>query len=184
MDLLPKGGVFWLFERRKIEQDLAMTTGPWTRPELPRLGILDRMENEDRALLGNYGEFLPAHPKQQIIEEGKPQDSLFFVISGVLHVHMVVDGRQKLISRIEAGETLGEMNLFDPAMASASVTAQEFSQIWRANRADVEAFVSAYPNAGCDLLAGILTCMSRRVRHMNDRLSDHEAKSEIERMWH
>lgn len=156
----------------------------FTRPEIPRTGIVAGMEDEDRALLGDYGEFLPAHPKQRIIEEGKPQDSLFFVISGVLHVHMVVDGREKLISRIEAGETLGEVNVFDPAVASASVTTQEFSQIWRANKTDIEAFVAAYPKAGCDLLSGILTCMSRRIRHMNERLSDHESMSEIERLWH
>lgn len=161
-----------------------MSDAKFNRPEIPRLGILNGMADEDRALLGDYGEFLPAHPKQQIIMGGKPQDSLFFVISGVLHVHMEVDGREKLISRVEAGETLGEVNVFDPAVASASVTAQEFSQIWRANREDIEAFVAAYPKAGCDLLAGILACMSQRIRRMNERLSDHESKSEIERMWH
>lgn len=161
-----------------------MTEGKLTRPELPRFGILKGMEDEDRVHLSDFGEFLPAHPKQQIITNGKPQDSLFFVISGLLHVHMTVDGREKLIARIEAGETLGEVNLFDPAAASASVTSQGFSQIWRANRADIEAFVEAYPKAGCDLLSGILAGMSRRIRRMNERLSDHEAESELLRMWH
>jgi CRP-like cAMP-binding protein len=176
--------MFWLPEGRRMPHVLGTMSDAFNHPEIPRLGIVAGMEDEDRELLGNYGEFLPAHPRQQIIEEGKAQDSLFFVISGVLHVHMQVDGREKLIARIEKGETLGEVNVFDPAVASASVTAQEFSQIWRANRSDIEAFVSAYPKAGCDLLAGILTCMSRRIRHMNERLSDHEAMSEIERMWH
>lgn len=152
------------------------------RPEIPRVGIVAGMEDDDRALLGNYGEFLPAHPKERVIEEGNPQHSLFFVISGLLHVHMEVDGREKLISRIEAGETLGEVNVFDPGVASASVTAQEFTQIWRANREDIDAFVAAYPKAGADLLAGILTCMSRRIRHMNERLSDHESLSWIGRI--
>ena len=161
-----------------------MTVGKLTRPELPRIGILKGMEDEDRVHLSDFGEFLPAHPKQQIITDGMPQDSLFLVISGVLHVHISIDGREKLISRIEAGETLGEVNLFDPAVASASVTAQEFSQIWRANRADIEAFVEAYPKAGCDLLSGILAGMSRRIRNMNQRLTDQESQSEIMRMWH
>ena len=160
-----------------------MTEGKLTRPQMPRLGILEKMDEQDRLHLGDFGEFLPAHPKQQIITDGKPQDSLFFVISGVLHVHMTVDGREKLIARIGAGETLGEINVFDPAVASASVTAQEFSQIWRANRADIEAFVEAYPKAGCDLLSGILACMSRRIRNMNERLSDHETQNQVMRMW-
>ena len=160
-----------------------MTEGKLIRPELPRIGILKGMEEEDRVHLSDFGEFLPAHPKQQIITNGMPQDSLFFVISGVLHVHLTVDGREKLITRIEAGETLGEVNVFDPAVASASVTSQEFSQIWKANRADIEAFVEAYPKAGCDLLSGILAGMSRRIRHMNERLTDHESQNELLRMW-
>jgi len=164
--------------------DARVMSEAFTHPEIPRLGIVVGMEDGDRELLGNYGEFFPAHPRQLIIGEGKPQDALYFVISGVLHVHMQVDGREKLIARIEKGESLGEVNVFDPAVASASVTAQEFSQIWRANRDDIQAFVTAYPKAGCDLLAGILTCMSRRIRKMNERLSDHEPMSEIERMWH
>ncbi len=161
-----------------------MTEGKLTRPELPRFGILKGMDDDDRLHLGDFGEFLPAHPKQQIITDGMPQDSLYFIISGVLHVHLTIDGREKLISRIAAGETLGEVNLFDPAVASASVTAQEFTQIWRANRADIEAFVEAYPKAGCDLLSGILAGMSRRIRNMNERLTDHESQNELLRMWH
>lgn len=161
-----------------------MSEGKSTRLELPRFGILEGMEDEDRLHLSDFGEFLPAHPKQQIITVGKPQDSLFLVVTGVLHVHITVDGREKLIARIGAGESLGEVNLFDPALASASVTAQEFSQIWRANRADIEAFVEAYPEAGCDLLSGILAGMSQRIRQMNQRLSDQESQNELLRMWH
>jgi CRP/FNR family cyclic AMP-dependent transcriptional regulator len=161
-----------------------MTEGKLTRPELPRFGILKGMEDEDRLHLSDFGEFLPAHPKQQIITNGMAQDSLYLVVSGLLHVHLTIDGREKLITRIEAGETLGEVNLFDPAVASASVTAQEFSQIWKANRADIEAFVETYPKAGCDLLSGILAGMSRRIRNMNERLTDHESQNELLRMWH
>jgi CRP/FNR family transcriptional regulator, cyclic AMP receptor protein len=155
-----------------------------TKPELPALSLLAGMAGEDRALLSNYGEFLPAHPGQLIIAEGREQDSLYFVISGLLHVHMEVDGRTTFIARIGAGESLGEVNVFDPAKASASVTAKEFSQIWRANRGEIDDFVRAYPEAGARLLAGIITCMSQRIRHMNERLAGHESLSDIERMWH
>jgi len=155
----------------------------FNKPELPPIGIVAGMSDEDRALLGNYGEFLPVHPRQALIEEGASQNCLYFVISGVLHVHMNVDGREQLLARIEAGETLGEVNLFDPAEASASVTAQEFSQIWRASRDDIEAYVSMYPKGGCDLLSGIVKCMSRRIRQINNKLSDQQMLGEFERLW-
>lgn len=155
----------------------------FSKPELPAIGIVADMNDEDRALLGNYGEFLPVHSRQCLIEEGAPQDCLFFVISGLLHVHMRVDGRDQLLARIEPGETLGEVNLFDPAEASASVTAQEFSQIWRANRDDIEAFVAMYPTGGADLLGGIVKCMSRRIRQINNKLSDQQMLGDFDRLW-
>ena len=97
----------------------------------------------------------------------------------MLHVHTEVDGRTVLITRIEAGETSGEINLFDPVNASASVTAKEFTQVWRADRADIEAFVAAYPVPGMMLQAGTIQVMSRRIRHMNERLANQESISSV-----
>ncbi|MFD0892034.1 cyclic nucleotide-binding domain-containing protein [Luteolibacter ambystomatis] len=156
----------------------------FSRPELPAQGIVAALADEDRSLLSNYGEFLPVQPGQTIISEGNAQDSLYFVISGVLHVHTDSQTRRTLIARAEAGETLGEVNVFDPGTASASVTAQDFTQVWRANREDIDAFVTAYPEAGARLLAALVTLMSRRIRRMNERLAAKELESEFHDFWH
>ncbi len=141
------------------------------------------MEAGDRALLSGYGEFLPVQSGQKIIECGEEQESLYFVISGLLHVTIQVDGRAKLVARVEKGETLGEVNVFDPATASATVVAQEFTQIWKANRQDIDDFVKAYPEAGASLLEGILTVMCRRIRHMNSKIADIEGSEILGRFW-
>jgi CRP/FNR family transcriptional regulator, cyclic AMP receptor protein len=153
------------------------------RPELPAVGIVAEMDPEDRALLGGYGEFLPAQIGQVLIQAGDGQNYLYLVISGLLHVTITVDGRQKLVARIEAGETLGEINVFDPGKASATVTAQEFSQIWKATRTDIDDFVKAYPAAGASLLAGIVTVMCRRIRNMNEKLADSESIDILGKFW-
>lgn len=158
-------------------------TEKFVRPELPSLGIVADMDPADRALLGGYGEFMPAQPGQKLITVGDAQDNLYFVISGLLHVTIMVDGRQKLVARVEAGETLGEINVFDPGKASATVTAQEFSQIWKVNRNDIDQFVKAYPSAGASLLDGIITVMCRRIRNMNDKLADSESVDILGKFW-
>ncbi len=145
-----------------------------TKPELPSVGIVAEMDEDDRRLLGGYGEFLPAQSGQTLIEVGQEQPYLYLVISGLLHVTIQVDGRMKLVARIEAGETLGEVNAFDPDTASATVAAQQFSQVWRANKSDIDEFVAAYPSAGASFLSGIITVMCRRVRTMNDKIADSE----------
>jgi CRP-like cAMP-binding protein len=153
------------------------------RPEIPAAGIMSGLDEEDRRLLGDYGEFLPVHPEQCLIREGGEQDSLYFVISGVLHVHTDTKDKRTLVARVAAGETLGEVNLFDPATASASVTAKEFTQVWKANRADLEEFSAAYPAAANRLLSGLLAEMSRRLRRMNEKLSMREAEAAFHSFW-
>ncbi len=87
-------------------------------PQLPAMGLVAGLKEEDRLLLGDYGDFLPVQEGQVLIEEGHKQDSLYFVISGVLHVHTDTDSKRILIARVAAGESLGEVNIFDPATAS------------------------------------------------------------------
>jgi CRP-like cAMP-binding protein len=154
-----------------------------TRSELPAVGIVAGMDANDRALLGNYGEFLPAQAGQLLIQAGEEQEYLYLVISGLLHVTIMAEGRVKLVARVEAGETLGEVNVFDPEKASATVTAQEFSQVWKANRADIDEFVKAYPVAGNTLMSGIITVMCRRIRGMNEKLADKEALDVLGKFW-
>lgn len=147
--------------------------------ELPPLGIVSEMEDQDRVLLGNYGEFLSAQPGQILINAGDDQKHLYLVISGLLHVTIMVEGRPKFLARVKAGETLGEVNVFDPAKASATVIAKEFAQMWRATREDIDLFVKAYPEAGSILLSGIITVMCRRIRNMNEKLADNATSMEI-----
>ena len=144
---------------------------------------MSNLDAEDRLLLGGYGEFLPVHPDQILIHEGKEQDSLYFVISGVLHVHTDTKDKRTLVARVTTGETLGELNLFDPSTASASVTAKEFSQVWKANREDFEQFKASYPSAAAELLAGILREMSKRLRRMNEKLATREAEAAFHTFW-
>ncbi len=153
------------------------------RPEIPATGIMASIAEEDRRLLSDYGEFLPVHPDQILITEGKEQDSLYFVISGLLHVHTDTKDKRTFVARVVAGETLGEVNLFDPCTASASVTAKEFSQIWKANREDFEQFKKSYPAAAAELLGGILREMSKRLRRMNERLATREAEAAFHTFW-
>jgi CRP-like cAMP-binding protein len=156
----------------------------FSTPQLPSLGIIAELEDDDRRLLSNYGEFLPAEAQQNIITEGDAQDSLYFIISGLLHVHSLKDNKRTLLGRIEPGETFGEVNVFDPGVASANVTAQKFSQIWKANGEDLKSFAKAYPEVGIRLFTGLLAEMSKRIRATNEKLSAAELNAVVQSMWH
>jgi CRP/FNR family cyclic AMP-dependent transcriptional regulator len=161
-----------------------MSETNFDRPELPALGIVADLEEEDRRLLSNYGEFLPVPDGEPIIKEGADQDSLVFLISGLLHVITNKDGSIILLARVSPGESIGEMTLFDPGKASASVVAKSFSQIWRARRNDLEDFLHAYPEAAGRLMIGLLSEMSRRLRNMNEKLSSTKLQNALQEFFH
>jgi CRP/FNR family cyclic AMP-dependent transcriptional regulator len=178
-----KPDTFRLSNSSKFFNLLTTTMNAFSTPELPAIGILASLEDEDRKLLGNYGEFLPLQAEDTLINEGEPQDAIYFVISGLLHVHTLEDGKRTLLGRVGAGETLGEVNIFDPEKASANVTAKEFCQIWKARREDIEAFLKSYPSAAGKLLIAMMASVSKRIRKANARLSATELKAAIEHMW-
>jgi len=139
-----------------------------SRPTLPSFSWIGHLKEDDRELLSSYGEFFPGHPGNVIIEEGAMQTEVFVVISGELDVRAKQeDGTELLLARVGPGETLGEISLFDPGPAAATVTAVEFSQLWRIADSDLMQFMTDNPGAGNVLLRTLASILAQRLRQMN-----------------
>jgi CRP-like cAMP-binding protein len=141
-----------------------------TTPTLPTFSWIGHLKDDDRELLSSYGEFFPGHPGNVIIEEGTMQTEVLVVISGKLEVRAKQDdGSEILLAQIGPGETLGEISLFNPGPAAATVTAVEFSQLWRIADADLIHFMEENPGAGNVLLRTLASILAQRLRQMNPR---------------
>jgi CRP/FNR family cyclic AMP-dependent transcriptional regulator len=141
-----------------------------SKPSLPTFSWIGHLKEDDRDLLSSYGEFFPGHPGNVIIEEGSIQTSVFVVISGMLEVHAKQDdGSVVLLAQVGPGETLGEISLFNPGPAAATVTAAEFSQLWRIADKDLIEFMEENPGAGNVLLRTLASILAQRLRQMNPR---------------
>ena len=143
----------------------------FSTPNLPALGILEPLGDEDRDILSGYGDFLPVQAGQEIIEEGMSQNALFFVISGKLHATAMRSGHKVLLGTIQTGETLGEVNLLDPSKASATVTAVEFSQVWKIDSTSLEQYINEYPLSASWLLIGVGKTIAHRLRSLNEKIA-------------
>ncbi|MDX1679261.1 MAG: cyclic nucleotide-binding domain-containing protein [Akkermansiaceae bacterium] len=143
-------------------------------PEIPALGYLADVPQEHRAFLTGYGTFVRPTDGERIITEGDSQDSLYLVLKGTLHVTSNADGRAVLLASLKEGETLGEINIFDPTAASANVTSIGECLIWKLTREDLESIFDADPLVANLVLKGILKQVSRRVRRMNEKLLANE----------
>ena len=96
------------------------------KPTLPTFSWIGHLLDDDRELLSSYGDFFPGHPGGVVIEEGSQQTEVIVVISGLLEVHNTdEEGNRVLRAQVGPGETLGEIGLFDPGPALASVTLED-----------------------------------------------------------
>lgn len=151
--------------------------------ELPQLGFLSHVSAEHRAFLACFGKYRRPSAGSVLITEGEKQDSLYIILQGNLSIVTNVEGQEVLISTLSAGDSIGEVNLFDPRNASATVVVRSPSLIWSLTREELEAFITADPVACVEVFRGLLAQLSRRLRVMNEKFVDADIKSLLNNFW-
>lgn len=151
--------------------------------ELPDVGFLSEVSLEHRGFLACFGKFLRPHSGEVLIAEGDPQESLYLILSGTLHIVASVDDRQVLLASFGEGDSIGEINLFDPATASATAIMRSSGVIWSLSRDELEAFLAADPAAGVPVMRGLLRQVAKRIRSMNEKLVTAEQRASYHNFW-
>jgi CRP/FNR family transcriptional regulator, cyclic AMP receptor protein len=151
--------------------------------ELPALGFLAEVSPEHRAFLACFGKFLRPAGGDVLIQEGYAQESLYVILSGTLHVVSSTSDRPVLLATFGEGDSIGEINLFDPATASATAIMRSGGLIWTLSRGELDAFLLADPAAGVAVLRGLLGQVSRRIRGMNEKLITAEQRASFHNFW-
>jgi CRP-like cAMP-binding protein len=111
-----------------------------------------------------------AYPvKGMIFRQGDPGQSLYIVAAGQVSVHI---GQQELV-RLDRGDFLGEMSLFDTEPRSATVTAITPCTCLELTQSQLYEAINETPEMALKLI-GIL---SSRIRELN--LENHELRSQL-----
>lgn len=151
--------------------------------ELPAVGFLADVSSEHRSFLACFGKFLRPRSGEVMIEEGDAQESLYVILSGTLHIVTSSGDRPVLLAAFGEGDSIGEINLFDPATASATAVMRSSGLVWAVSREEFEAFVAADPAAGVEVMRGLLGQVARRIRSMNEKLTSAEQRMKLHNSW-
>jgi CRP/FNR family transcriptional regulator, cyclic AMP receptor protein len=108
--------------------------------------------------------------RERIIEEGTPVTALYIIADGVVHVRRLAQKREMLLGRLGVGGFFGEINLFDPGVATASIYAMKPTQLAFVNYETMREFMAANPLAGYKIVSAMMTELSRRLRQTSARL--------------
>jgi CRP-like cAMP-binding protein len=123
-------------------------------------------------LLSSYGDSRSYQADEIVIRQGEDNDILFLVLKGKLEV-IQDDMNSKPVAVLEAGDSIGEVSVFDPGPASATVRAGTEAEVWLITRDSMDRLHAANPKVAYRLLSRIATCLSKRLREMNDKLFDY-----------
>ncbi len=100
-----------------------------------------------------------------ILREAEPGDLFFVIVQGEVKVFVdSPDGREVVLTHLQAGEFFGEMALFEGESRSASVTALTDSELVALSRDDFFAALAA----DFGLTKKILQTLSARLRRANE----------------
>jgi CRP/FNR family transcriptional regulator, cyclic AMP receptor protein len=135
---------------------------------LPRTGILSYMDDESREHLASYGRVQSTGVGQVVIQDGEVNYHLYIVLSGTFRVTTCVKGSEVILDEVGAGDCLGEVAIFHPDKASATVTSVGPGKLWSMDADAMQAFLDEWPSCGCAALLGINIILSRRLRRADD----------------
>ena len=108
--------------------------------------------------------------RERILQEGTVVTAFHIVCDGVVHVRRMAQKREMLLGRLGPGAFFGEINLFDPGVATASIYAMKETKIASVDYDSFRAFMEANPAAGYKIVSSMMTEMSRRLRQTSARL--------------
>ncbi|HEX8295840.1 MAG TPA: cyclic nucleotide-binding domain-containing protein [Chthoniobacteraceae bacterium] len=109
-------------------------------------------------------------PRERILEEGTPVTGLYLICDGAVHIRRLAQKREMLLGRLGVGGFFGEINLFDPGVATASIYAMKPTTMAFAEYEAVRAFMSDNPATGYKMVSAMMTEMARRLRQTSARL--------------
>jgi CRP/FNR family cyclic AMP-dependent transcriptional regulator len=110
---------------------------------------------------------------QVLLREGDRGTEMFFIRSGALAVVKgVTGGVEQVVARIGAGESVGEMALFDRRPRSATIRAEADTELLVLDRAGVHALIAANPGAAAAFLRVLSAEFITRLRRSNDLIAE------------
>ena len=108
---------------------------------------------------------VPRH--KMIVFVGAKTDSLFVIVSGSAKVlNRDAEGREVILSMLEAGECFGEMGLIDDSPRSADVVANEACELLVISKADFTRALSE----NTELCLNIMKSLVLRLREANHKI--------------
>lgn len=137
---------------------------------LRNVSILRQLSDEELTAFRSLLTIYEVKAKERILEEGTEVGHFYIIFDGTVHIRRLAQKREMLMGRLGPGGFFGEINLFDPGVATASIYAMKPTQLAVVDYGSLRAFMEANPAAGYKMVNQMMTETVRRLRSTSTRL--------------
>ena len=137
---------------------------------LRSVSILRQLDDEELRAFSTLLTARAVKPRERLIEEGSKISAFYIICAGVVHIRRLAQKREMLLGRLGVGGFFGEINLFDPGTATASVYAMKPTTVALVDYDSLRTFMARHPATGYKIVSAMMTEMCRRFRLTSDRL--------------
>lgn len=139
---------------------------------LRRVKVLAELDNDQ---IVEFAKFMRVHHAKQwdeIVKQNDDGDAMYLVLDGELRVRLMIEGREKILTTLGAGEFFGEVALFDRGPRSADVVANMDSTLLKISAAFFERLLKEAPHLAAPFLFAVGKTLVARIRADNKRYRD------------
>lgn len=119
------------------------------------------------------------HPSgTRLVEQGRLQETFYIIISGEVEIQQEAAGTLISHGFLEAGQFFGEINLFDPGVATAHVIAATPVRTLQISNERFRSFISQRPELAADFTYQLAETIVKRFRNVSSALAEEMARPE------
>jgi CRP/FNR family cyclic AMP-dependent transcriptional regulator len=138
---------------------------------LKKVPLFSELDDDEIASVSKLITYNDVAKKTIVLQEGEDGNSLFIIISGSVKIsYYAPDGREVVLSLLEAGAYFGEMSLLDKQPRSATVITLDHTRLAQIRRADFERLLLQQPKVTLKLLSESVSRL-RRTSKVLERIS-------------
>ena len=139
--------------------------------ELQKSRLFEGLLPEEIEMLGEVTQQKKYAEGEVVFEQGDVGDSLYLLVEGAVEVlHKREDGKEHIITVLEAPEFFGEMSLIDKEYRSATIRANSEAVMLCLTNENLHSFARVYKNGFTLVVINIARVLSSRLRETNQKL--------------
>ena len=153
---------------------------PCNAEMLADVELFEHVNEEDRARLAEFIDFIQLTAGETLFKTGEPGESLYVVKSGEIELYIKDTAGQKILLAIAStGEVFGELALLDRGPRTATALALDDTELLELDRDDLLLLFQKSPAAALRLLAA-MSHMTRKADELLRTRVSRNANEEVE----